>query len=102
MKQQIIEQIRTVHDPEIPVNVYDMGLIYRLELTESESGAPDCVIDMTLTTPACPVAGAMPGMVKEAAARVQGLADVTVNLVWDPPWTAARMSEAAKLELNMF
>ena len=93
----IIEALRGVFDPEIPVNVYDLGLIYDLNLD-----ADDKVhIRMTLTAPACPVAEIMPNQVRAAVAAVQGVNDVQVDLVWDPPWTQQRMSEEARLELGL-
>ena len=97
-EEAIVDAIKTVYDPEIPVNLYDLGLIYRLDRAENGN----VVIDMTLTAPACPVAGEMPGWVKEAVERIPGLGEVTVNMVFDPPWTPERMSDEAKLELNMF
>ncbi len=97
MEQRIIEALRTVYDPEVPVNIYDLGLIYDLDVS------PDGVvrITMTLTSPACPVAGSLP---PEVGARVRALADVSdvnVEIVWDPPWSPDRMSDAARLELNL-
>jgi FeS assembly SUF system protein len=94
----IVAAMRTVHDPEIPVNIYDLGLIYKLE--QAENG--DVAIDMTLTAPACPVAGEMPGRVAEAVAAVPGVGEVEVRLVWEPPWTKDRMSEDAKLALDIY
>jgi FeS assembly SUF system protein len=96
LKQQVIAALRTVFDPEIPVNIYDMGLIYRLDL--SSSGFVE--IDMTLTSPACPVAGSLPGQVEAAARSVAGVQGVRLELVWDPPWSMDKMSEEAKLELG--
>ena len=95
---ELIRQLKTVFDPEIPVDIYELGLIYKIDVADNK----DVSIDMTLTAPACPVAGEMPGWVKEAVARVEGVGDVTVNMVFDPPWTPERMSEEARLELNMF
>jgi FeS assembly SUF system protein len=97
-EEAIVAAIRTVHDPEIPVNIYDLGLIYRLD--RAENG--DVAIDMTLTAPACPVAGEMPGKVAEAVAAVPGVGEVEVHLVWEPPWTKDRMSEDAKLALDIY
>jgi FeS assembly SUF system protein len=97
-EETIIDALKTVYDPEIPVNLYDLGLIYRLE--RAENG--DVAIDMTLTAPACPVAGTMPGKVAEAVAAVPGVGEVEVRLVWEPPWTKDRMSEDAKLALDMY
>ncbi len=93
----VIEAIKTVYDPEIPVNIYDLGLIYRLDRAANGNLA----IDMTLTAPACPVAGEMPGRVAEAVAAVPGVGEVEVRLVWEPPWTKDRMSEDAKLALDI-
>ena len=92
----LIEAIQTVYDPEIPVNVYDLGLIYGLALAENG----DVDIEMTLTAPGCPVAGVLPGWVADAVAAVDGVGEVEVTLVWDPPWTPDRMSDDAKLALD--
>ena len=94
----LVKELKTVFDPEIPVDIYELGLIYKIDVTDNK----DVIIDMTLTAPACPVAGEMPGWVKDAVARIPGLGEITVNMVFDPPWTPERMSEEAKLELNMF
>jgi FeS assembly SUF system protein len=93
----VIAALRTVRDPEIPVNVYDLGLIYRIEM--KEPGGVE--IDMTLTAPGCPVAGEMLGWVRQAVSDVATLTQVNVNLVFDPPWDQARMSDEAKLELGL-
>ncbi|MFT5180577.1 MAG: FeS assembly SUF system protein [Alphaproteobacteria bacterium] len=93
-----IAALRTVHDPEIPVNIYDLGLIYDLELKSDGSVR----IDMTLTAPACPVAGELPVWVAEAVAGVEGFGEVEVRLVWEPQWTVDRMTDEAKLALDMF
>lgn len=98
-EDDVIAALRTVFDPEIPVNIHDLGLIYRLEI---EPETNNVEISMTLTTPNCPVAGEMPGMVKEAVEKVDGVGEITINLVWDPPWDRARMSEDAQLQLGMF
>jgi FeS assembly SUF system protein len=90
--------LRTVYDPEIPVNIYDLGLIYRLDI----DAKGDVRIEMTLTAPACPVAGILPGQVAKAVAAVEGVGEVEVDLVWDPPWTKDRMSDDARLALDMF
>ena len=97
-EDEVIAALRTVHDPEIPVNIYDLGLIYDNEI------APDgsVRITMTLTAPGCPVAGEMPGMVADAVAGVTGIGEVEVTLVFDPPWTPERMSEDARVALDMF
>jgi FeS assembly SUF system protein len=96
--EEVTAALRTVYDPEIPVNIYDLGLIYRMDI----DGKGDVKIEMTLTAPACPVAGAMPGRVAEAVAAVDGVGEVEVSLVWDPPWTRDRMSDEARLALDMF
>lgn len=97
-EETVIDAIKTVYDPEIPVNLYDLGLIYRLDV----AGNGNVSIDMTLTAPACPVAGEMPGKVADAVAAVPGVGEVEVHLVWEPPWTKDRMSEDAKLALDIF
>lgn len=93
----IIAALRTVNDPEIPVNIYDLGLIYRIEV--KEAGAVE--IDMTLTAPGCPVAGQMLGWVQEAVVVVPGISDVKMKLVFDPPWDKSRMSDEVQLELGL-
>lgn len=90
--------LRTVHDPEIPVNIYDLGLIYECEVDDKG----DCFITMTLTAPACPVAGEMPQQVADAVAGIEGIGVVTVTLTWTPPWRPDMMSEDAKLALDFF
>lgn len=97
LREPIIAALRSVHDPEIPINIYDLGLIYRVDI--SDEGDVD--IDMTLTAPACPVAGIMPVMVKDAVTNVEGVGLVNVELVWDPPWSQDNMSEEALLQLGM-
>ncbi len=94
----IIAQIKTVYDPEIPVDVYELGLIYKVELEDDRL----LKVDMTLTAPGCPVAGEMPEWVREACEVVAGVRRVEVSMVFDPPWTMDRMSDEARLELNMF
>ena len=96
--EQIIAALRTVHDPEISTNIYDLGLIYAIDAT----GENDIAIKMTLTAPGCPVAGILPGQVGRAVETVDGVGRCRVELVWDPPWTRDSMSEEAKLELGMF
>jgi FeS assembly SUF system protein len=93
---KVIEAISTVFDPEIPVNIYELGLIYNIDI----NGMKDVRIDMTLTSPACPVAGTLPGDVERVVQTVEGIGGVAVELVWEPSWTPDRMSEAAKLELG--
>jgi FeS assembly SUF system protein len=97
LEQKVIEALRTVYDPEIPVNIYELGLVYNVD-ADPEQGRVE--VTMTLTTPNCPVAGAMPGMVEERLRMIEELREVKVNLVWDPPWTPDKMSEAARLELG--
>jgi FeS assembly SUF system protein len=94
----VVTGVRGVYDPEIPLNIYDLGLIYRIDITEEAHVA----IDMTLTSPMCPVAESLPGEVEMAARGVDGVAEVVVELVWDPPWGPEVMSEAARLELGIF
>lgn len=96
LKDEIIEALKSVYDPEIPVDIYELGLIYDLAVDPSGQ----VKIKMTLTSPACPVAGSLPGEVEARAADVPGVSSVDVELVWDPPWTTEMMSEAAKLELG--
>ena len=93
---KVIEAISTIFDPEIPVNIYELGLIYNIDI----NGMKDVHIDMTLTSPACPVAGTLPGDVELAVKEVEGIGGVCVELVWEPAWSPDRMSEAAKLELG--
>ena len=97
LKQKIINEIKKVYDPEIPVNIYELGLIYNIEIDKKNN----VKVDMTLTTPNCPVADSLPKQVKEYIMSVKGVSDVKLNLVWDPPWDKSKMSEAAKLELNL-
>ena len=93
----VVEQLKTVYDPEIPTDIYELGLIYKVELEDDRT----LFVDMTLTAPGCPVAGEMPIWVQEACQKVEGIRRVEVNMVFDPPWTPDRMSEEARLELNM-
>ncbi|HWY66588.1 MAG TPA: SUF system Fe-S cluster assembly protein [Rhizomicrobium sp.] len=95
---KLVTALKTVYDPEIPVDIYELGLIYKVDVSDKK----DVTVDMTLTAPNCPVAGEMPGNVKAALELVEGVGEVTVNMTFDPPWTPERMSEEAKLELNMF
>ena len=94
---RVLEALKTVRDPEIPVNLIDLGLIY--ELIVKQDGT--VYVEMTLTTPACPVAGALPDQVKDAVGAVEGVTDARVKLTWTPPWTQDRMSEEARLELGL-
>ncbi len=98
LEPKVVAALRTVHDPEIPVNIYDLGLVYGLEVDE-DSGTVH--IRMTLTAPACPIAQTFPAVVEGVVRDVEGVTDVAVELVWDPPWSPERMSEAARLELGM-
>ena len=95
---KLVIALKTVFDPEIPVDIYELGLIYKVDVADNKA----VTVDMTLTAPNCPVAGEMPGNVKAALETVDGVGEVTVNMTFDPPWTPERMSEEAKLELNMF
>ena len=97
LKEQIVSEIKKIYDPEIPVNIYELGLIYKIEIKEAKKVS----IDMTLTSPNCPVAESLPRMVKDNILKLVGVDDVNLNLVWDPPWTKDKMSEEAKLELNL-
>jgi FeS assembly SUF system protein len=98
LTDKLVEKLKTVFDPEIPVDIYELGLIYRVDVSDEKS----VVIDMTLTAPGCPVAGDMPGWVQEAVESIPEVTGCTVNLVFDPPWDPSLMSDEAKLELNMF
>jgi len=97
IKNKVIEEIKKIYDPEIPVNIYELGLIYKIEVDEKNK----VNIDMTLTSPNCPVAESLPNEVKEKVQKIEGVSDVNLNLVWEPPWDNDKMSEAAKLELNL-
>jgi FeS assembly SUF system protein len=98
LEERVVVALRTIFDPEIPINIYELGLIYKLNVTSDGI----VTIQMTLTTPACPVAEALPGQVRERVAAVPGVTSASVELVWDPPWDKNRMSEAAQLELGLF
>lgn len=98
----VLKGLRDIYDPEIPVNIYELGLIYKVTITDREGADPDIDIVMTLTSPGCPVAQEMPGMVQGALLPLPGVGDVAVDIVWDPPWDASMMAETAKLQLNMF
>jgi len=97
IKKKVIEELKKIYDPEIPVNIYELGLIYKVEVVENTK----VNVDMTLTSPNCPVAESLPNEVKDNIMSVVGVSDVNLNLVWEPPWTKDKMSEAAKLELNL-
>jgi FeS assembly SUF system protein len=98
LKDDLVAALKTVFDPEIPVDIYELGLIYRLDVDPERN----IEVDMTLTAPGCPVAGDMPGWVENAVSSVPGVGQVKVNLVFDPPWDPSRMSDEARLALNMF
>lgn len=98
LKEQVIAALKTVYDPEIPVNIYDLGLIYDVSIDEKNHAH----IQMTLTSPGCPVAQTFPATVEQAINQVEDISDCTVELVWEPPWAQDRMSEVAKLELGIF
>jgi FeS assembly SUF system protein len=97
LKEKVILEIKKIYDPEIPVNIYELGLIYNIDIDKKNK----VNIDMTLTSPNCPVAESLPNSVKDSVLKVEGVSDVDLNLVWDPPWDKDKMSEAAKLELNL-
>ncbi len=97
LKKNVIEEIKKIFDPEIPVNIYELGLIYKVEVDKNNK----VYIEMTLTSPNCPVAESLPKDVKDNTMNVEGVSDVDLKLVWDPPWDKDKMSEAAKLELNL-
>ena len=97
LKEKIITEIKKIYDPEIPVNIFELGLIYKIEVIDNKKA----MIEMTLTSPNCPVAESLPNSVKENILKIDGVENVELKLVWDPPWTKEKMSEAAKLELNL-
>jgi FeS assembly SUF system protein len=96
--EQIVTALKTVYDPEIPADIYELGLIYKVDIGDEREVA----VDMTLTTPNCPSAAELPAMVENAVASVPGVGTVKVNVVWDPPWDPSRMSDEARLVLNMW
>ena len=97
IKNKVIEEIKKIYDPEIPVNIYELGLIYKIEVDDKNK----VNVDMTLTSPNCPVAESLPKEVKDSIIAIEGVGKVDLDLVWDPPWDKSMMSEAAKLELNL-
>ena len=97
LKEKVINEIKKIYDPELPVNIYELGLIYDIQVKNEKFAK----IKMTLTPPNCPVAESLPKEVKEGAMQVEGIEEVDLELVWDPPWTKDMMSDAAKLELNL-
>ncbi|MDB5499985.1 MAG: hypothetical protein JWP28_4016 [Phenylobacterium sp.] len=98
LTDKLIGKLKTVYDPEIPVDIYELGLIYKVDVSDGK----DVVIDMTLTAPGCPVAGDMPGWVEDAVKEIPEVRSCKVELVFEPPWDPSRMSDEAKLQLNMF
>ncbi|HEX2252081.1 MAG TPA: DUF59 domain-containing protein [Thermoanaerobaculia bacterium] len=113
LEERIVQALKTVYDPEIPVDIYELGLIYDIDVEGGEAAADGAAgqappagrrvkVRMTLTSPACPVAGSLPGEVEQKVQGVDGVEDAEVELVWDPPWNPSMMSEAARLELGMF
>ena len=97
LKEKVISEIKKIYDPEIPVNIYELGLIYKIEIDEKNK----VNVEMTLTSPNCPVAESLPNNVKENIMKIAGVTDVDLKLVWEPPWSKDKMTEAAKLELNL-
>ena len=97
LKNKVIDEIKKIYDPEIPVNIYELGLIYNINIDQNNN----VKIDMTLTTPNCPVAESLPNEVKNSVKEIKEVKDVDLKLVWEPPWDKSMMSEAAKLELNL-
>ncbi len=98
IRENVLQTLRSIYDPEIPVNIYDIGLIYNIDISEES----DVEIKMTLTSPQCPVAETLPPEVEQKVAETEGVTGATVHVVWEPPWNPDMMSEDAKLELNMF
>ena len=97
LKDQVIAEIKKIYDPEIPVNIYELGLIYKIEIKNENK----VLIEMTLTSPNCPVAESLPNSVKNNILKIEEINEVDLKVVWDPPWTKEKMSEIAKLELNL-
>lgn len=102
LTEKAIEGLRCVYDPEIPVNIYDLGLIYKIEPVLRGADKPDLIVEMTLTTANCPLADAIPGMVHDSLANLDEFEAIDVRLVWDPPWDPGRMSDEARAALDMF
>jgi FeS assembly SUF system protein len=98
LTDEIVAALKTVYDPEIPADIYELGLIYKVDIADDRKVA----VDMTLTTPNCPSAAELPAMVENAVASVAGVGEVAVNIVWDPPWDPSRMSDEARISLNMW
>jgi FeS assembly SUF system protein len=102
LKERIIAALREIYDPELPVNIYDLGLIYSIDIEALNDSGAKVDINMTLTAPACPVAGTLPGMVEAALKQLDEVRDASVKLVWDPPWSVDQMSEDARMILGMY
>ncbi len=98
----VLKAMKEIYDPEIPVNIYELGLIYKVDIAEEKDGVCDVDVKMTLTSPGCPVAQEMPGWVQSAIMPIDGIGGVTVEMVWEPPWDPSKMAETAKMQLNMF
>ena len=96
------DALKEIYDPEIPVNIYELGLIYAVKFLDSEDGTAEVDVKMTLTSPGCPVAQEMPGWIQGAIFPIEGVSEVDVEIIWDPPWDPSKMSETAKMQLNMF
>ncbi|MGB4058352.1 MAG: iron-sulfur cluster assembly protein [Alphaproteobacteria bacterium] len=99
---KILKALREIYDPEIPVNIYELGLIYKVAVAEEKDGKFDVDVKMTLTSPGCPVAQEMPVWVQSAILPIEGVGDVDVEIIWEPTWDPSRMAETAKMQLNMF
>lgn len=103
LMEQVVEALHSVYDPEIPVNIYDLGLIYNIDLSKGDGNKHNLLVEMTLTTANCPLADMIPGMVHDAlTSKIPDLNEVEVRLVWEPPWDPSRMSEEARFELDMY
>jgi FeS assembly SUF system protein len=102
LAKPVVDELREIFDPEIPVNIYELGLIYKVAFSKNDDGTEDVYVEMTLTSPACPVAQDMPVWVRDAILPVKGVGGVDVNIIFDPPWGPDMMAETAKLQLNMF
>lgn len=102
LTEKVIDGVRGVYDPEIPVNIYDLGLVYKIQPLLRGAEKPDLLIEMTLTTAHCPLADAIPAMVHDSLAKLGEFNDIDIQLVWEPPWDPGRMSEEARLALDMF
>jgi FeS assembly SUF system protein len=99
---RVVAQLKNVYDPEIPVNIFDLGLIYKVDINVIEGNRFNVTVDMTLTTPNCPVADQMPAMAQQAISKAEGVNEISVNLVWQPTWDKSMMTDEARMQLNMF